>query len=237
VNRRILWVLLAALVIGFGPARAQTDLTCEDLAPPGVTAPHFVGLGAAFLDEGDYVRATVAYSCAIELDAAYAPAYVNRGFAYTAQHNDGAALDDYNRALEIDANLVAAYNNRGLLYLSQGNFGLAITDFTLAISLDANYAIAYHNRALVHAAEGHYDLALDDLQQAMVLDPAYAAPHATLGAVYSALALQSYRDYTALAGENVPPPGGEPDTILNALDASLESGDFSYWLTFWTPAP
>jgi tetratricopeptide (TPR) repeat protein len=233
----IIPVLLALLLLIPGKAAAQDDeITCEDLAPASVPAALFVGMGDAFFALGDQTLAIVTYSCAIERDATYAPAYVNRGFAHLIQHNDTAALDDFNQALTLDENLVSAYNNRGLLYLNQGNFGLAINDFTLAVALDPTYAIAYHNRALVHAAERNYDLALADLQEAIRLDPTYAAPHATLGAVYSALALASYQDYTALAGDRALVPGGEPDTIINTLAEGLETGNFAYWLTFWTPA-
>jgi tetratricopeptide (TPR) repeat protein len=216
---------------------AQSEMTCGDLAPVSVPPALFVGMGDAYFAQGNQTLAILAYTCALDQDATYAPAYINRGFAHLVQHNDAEAGNDFNRALELDENSVAAYNNRGLLYLSQGNFGLALTDFSLAIALDPGYAIAYHNRALVHAAEKNYDLALEDLQQAIALDPEYAAPHATLGAVYSAMALESYRNYAAVAGENARLPGGEPDSILNAQASGLDSDDFSIWLIFWTPAP
>ncbi|NDJ76935.1 MAG: tetratricopeptide repeat protein [Chloroflexi bacterium] len=225
----VVWLLLAP-----SGTHAQTDLACDDLGPPGVPPEYFVGVGNAFYDQGEYALTVVAYTCAIDLDAEYAPAYVNRGFAYATQRDDVAAMADYNRALEIDESLVAAYNNRGMLYMSQGNFGLAINDFTLAVSLDPDYAIGYHNRGLVHAAEGNYDLAIADFEQAIALDPEYAAPYASLGAVYSALSLDSYQQYTDMTQTRL--PGGEPDTIINALDASQESGNFAIWLAFLTPA-
>ena len=218
------------------PASAQSEIMCDDLAPESVPPALFVGMGDAFFAQGDHTLAIQAYTCALDQENTYAPAYINRGFALLVQHNDAAAVDDFNRALELDDSSVAAYNNRGLLYLSQGNFGLAITDFSLAIAFDPDYAIAYHNRALVHAAEKNYDLALVDLQEAIALDPEYAAPHATLGAVYSAMALDSYHNYATVAGENARLPGGEPDSILNGQAYGLANDDFSIWLIFWTPA-
>ncbi|MBN1565509.1 MAG: tetratricopeptide repeat protein [Anaerolineae bacterium] len=228
--------VLGTLLIALPITSAQSEMTCDDLAPATVPASLFVGMGDAYFAQGDQTLAILAYTCGLAQDDTYTPAYVNRGFAHLVQHNDTAAEDDFNRALELDDASVAAYNNRGLLYLSQGNFGLAITDFTLAITFDPNYAIAYHNRALVHAAERNYDLALADLQQAIVLDPEYAAPHATLGAVYAAMALESYQTYADIAGEGARLPGGEPDSILNAQKRGLETNDFSIWLIFWTPA-
>lgn len=219
-----------------GHSQAQTGVTCEDIAPSNAPAPYFLGLGEAYFLQGNYTLAVVAYTCAVKLDPGYAPAFVNRGYAYAVQGADPQALDDYNQALKIDESLVTAYNNRGMLYLSQGNFGLALNDFDLAVTLNPNYAIAYNNRGLTHAAEGHYDLALADFQQAITLDPKYAAPHAALGAVYSAMSLQSYKDYLGLAGPGARLPAGQPDDILNALDLGLKNNDFTIWLAFVTPA-
>jgi tetratricopeptide (TPR) repeat protein len=238
VNRR--WwcfvILAALLLIVPGSARAQTDVTCDDIAPAGVPASYFVGLGNAYFAQGDFALSVLSYTCAVELDPAYAPAYVHRGYAYAVQRADPQALDDYNRALELDETLVTAYNNRGMLYMGQGNFGLALIDFDLAAALAPNNAVIFHNRALVHAAEAHYDLAIEDLQWAIALDPTYAAPHAALGAVYSALALQSYHQYAEIAGPTKRLPAGQPDDIINTLDAGLANNDFSVWVAFLTPA-
>ncbi|MBI5958990.1 MAG: tetratricopeptide repeat protein [Chloroflexi bacterium] len=227
---------LGLLVIGPGSTGAQTDVTCEDIAPPGVPAAYFVGLGSAYFTQGNFTLSVISYTCAVDLDPVYAPAYVQWGYAYAVQRADPQALEDYNRALELDETLIPAYINRGMLYMSQGNFGLALTDFDLAAALAPDNAVIYHNRALVHAAEGHYDLAITDLQQAITLDPDYAAPHAALGAVYSALALQSYGNYAEIAGPTKRLPAGQPDDIINTLDAGLKNNDFSIWVAFLTPA-
>lgn len=229
--------LLAALILTMPLITlAQTEDPCEDLAPAGADPPYYVGLGDAYFALGNYTRAIVIYTCAIDLDPDYALAYVNRGFAHAVQHNDPPAMADYNRALELNEGLVEAYNNRGLLYTNQGNFGLAIADFTVALALAPDYAIAYNNRGVVHAIEGNHDLALVDFQEAVALDPEYAAPHASLGALYSALAAQSYRDYFGIVGEGRIPPAGDPDTVLNALSETLITGNFSVWLPLLTPA-
>lgn len=234
--KRILLVaalLLSGALGAPGSLLAQTDVTCQDIAPEGAPASYFVGLGDAYFAQANHTLTIVAYTCAIDLDAAYAPAFVHRGYAYAVQGAILQAMDDYNRALALDETLLSAYNNRGMLYVLQGNFGLALTDFELAAALDPNFAAAIHNRGLVHAIEGRYDAAIADFQQALVLDPAFAAPYASLGAVYSALALQSYQQYQA-TGKRL--PGGQPDDILNAIDSSLETGDFSIWTAFLTPA-
>lgn len=237
MRRLLVLVLCYGLLSVVGLAQAQTDLTCEDLAPANAPATFFLGLGDAYFDQANYSVAILAYTCAVERQPDYAPAFVNRGFAYAAQRDEISAMDDYNTALELDEYNVRAYNNRGMLYMGQGNFGLAINDFTLAVTLEPDFAVAYHNRGLVHAAEGNYDLALADFEAAIALDPGYPAPYAARGAVYSALALASYRDYYAAAGEGSFLPVGEPDDIINAIDYGQQTENFSLWLAFRTPAP
>lgn len=228
------WYLLSLLPLLSGTVIAQTDLTCEDLAPTDSPPTYYIGLGDAYFTQGNYPVAVVAYTCAIDLDPTHAPSYVHRGFAYAAQYNDAQAMADYNGALELDEGLLAAYNNRGMLYMRQGNFGLAINDFALVIALDPSSAVAYTNRGLVHAAEKNYDLAIADFEQAIALDPDYAMPHAALGTVYTALALESYATYLEIDATTARLPGGQPDDVLNALIAAEESGNISLWLAYLT---
>lgn len=214
----------------------QTNaLQCSDIAPPTAAPTYYIGAGNVYFDQGDYTRAIVAYTCALQLDPNYAPAYVSRGYAHAAQLNNEAAALDYDRALALDGNLVSAYNNYGLLYASEGNFGLALTQLNLAVALAPNNAVSYNNRGVVHAIEGNYDLAIADLKQAIALDPNYAAPHASLGATYSAMAAASYDEYFAVAGENAVLPGITSENILETLEQRNITGDFSLWLSFMTP--
>lgn len=241
MNKQRLFLTIAALCLslmwaGGLLAQAETDFDCASIAPPGAGAAYYIGLGNAYFSERRYNDAIVAYTCGITADPDYAPAYINRGYAYATQGNEGRAFDDYNQALDLDELLVSGYVNRGVLYTNQGNFGLALLDLDLAIALEPDNAIAYNNRAVVHAAEGNYDLALSDVEQAITLEPDYAAPHATLGVIYSAMAIRSYQRYLSIAGENSRLPAGEPDTVINDLADSLQTGNFALWLPLQTPA-
>jgi tetratricopeptide (TPR) repeat protein len=213
------------------PAEVSAEI-CARLAQGAGNEAFFIGLGDAMSAQGDYTRAIIAYTCAIDLNTSYAPAYVSRGLANAVQFNYGQAMDDYNRALELDSTLVSAYNNRGILYTQQANYGLAIADFTIVTSLAPAYAPAYHNRGLVSAAEGNYALAIPDLEQAIALDPDYAAPHAALGAVYLALADASYAEYAARAGRPALPDARDTLTVLQ----DEATGGTAVWLTLQTPA-
>ena len=236
MKKYLFWLLASTALLLSPVLHAQTQITCEDIAPAGVDPAYYIGLGDAYFGQRDYTNAIIAYTCALEADPEYTPAYVNRGFAYAAQGDETGALADYNRALELDEAATAAYANRGILYTTQGNFSLALLDFDLAIALNPDDAVSYNNRAVVHAAEGNYDLALADVQQAIALDRAYAAPHATLGAIYSAMAVSSYADYLNIAGENSRVPIGDPDTAINQIADSVQGGNFAVWLPLQTPA-
>ncbi len=233
----LLWGAPAAAQDESQPAPEATEefgaVDCEAIAP-GASATYFIGAANAFFAQQNYTEAIRLYTCAILGNPDYAPAYTNRGYAFYVQRADPEALADYNRALELDPVSAVAYNYRGMLYTTQGNFGLAIGDFTVAVTLVPEYAAAFNNRAVVHAAEGNYELAIADIQQAIALDESAAAPYATLGAVYSALAMQSYAEYHARAGEQTRLPNGEPDEFFNALEAGREIGSFSAWLSLLT---
>lgn len=238
-------ILLACLLLT-GLASAQEDaaataepddaeLECPDLPIGGEAGPYYVGLGDVQFNIRRYANAIDLYSCVLQVDPDYAPAYASRGYAYAALLDADNAFADYEQALALDEGLVAAYNNRGALYTTQGNFGLAINDFTLAIAFDPDAAVSYNNRGVVHAIEGNYDLALVDFEQALAIDPDYTTPHASIAAVYSALAVEQYQLYVSKAGDNARLPAGTPQTVIADLDTAVREGDFSIWLSFLNP--
>jgi tetratricopeptide (TPR) repeat protein len=229
-------VFAALLLLGAGKLLAQTETECPQAPAADTASAYYAGLGQARYNTGEFTKAVLDYTCAINAQPGYAPAYAGRGYAYTALGDSDKALADYNKAIELDETLTTAYTNRGSLYTRLGNFGLAINDFTLVIGLKPDDAIAYNNRGVVHAAESNYDLAIANFQQAIDLDPNYATPYASLGAVYSAMAAQNYQQFVKMRGENARLPAGTPNQVLTAVDDSLRTGDFSVWLALLSPA-
>jgi tetratricopeptide (TPR) repeat protein len=241
LRKTVVLAALAGLVAWLIPLRAnaQLILECPDLidALEEPTAQYYVGIGNAFFSQINYTNAIAAYGCAIDLDGSYAPAFVRRGYAYTVQGDEDRALADFNTALELAPNLTEAYNNRGVLYMTQGNFGLAIGDFSLVLALEPENAVALNNRGTAYAAEGSFDLAITDLEAAIALDPDYPAPHASLGATYTALAVQSYNDYRFLAGQGeFELPRRQPIEIIRAVDEDGVIREFEVWIPFLTPS-
>lgn len=205
--------------------------------PEDIDLAYYVGVGDVGFEQGNYSSAINAYSCALILDEQYIPALNARGYAYFVQGNDESALSDFNRVIELDEANVLAYTNRGVVYTRQGRFGLAFSDFDLALAFAPDLAVAYNNRAVVHAIEGNYDLAIADVQQAIAFAPEFAQPHATLGMIYSAMAVQSYERYKEIRGGLNPRlPAGTPDNVIIALNDSLETSGYFVWLAVQSPA-
>ncbi len=213
---------------------AQTATPDPCVLPEGVTtdpAPYFVGMGDAHGVMARHSLAIIDYTCAVQADPTYAPAYARRAVSETALGDGDAAMADFDQAIALDETLVEAYVNRGMFYAQAGNFGLALADFSLALALEPDNMAALNNRAIVNAIEGNFDLALADLEQALDLDPNEPATYATQGAVYSALAAQSYQQFLIASGsERALLPAGSPGSVLAAVDDSLRTGNYNIWL-------
>jgi len=105
--------------------------------------------------------------------------YTNLGLAYFKQENYDEAELALQRAIESDPNDAIAYNHLGIIKRLQGQFDSARQTYQKAIQIDNEYASAYLNLGIL------YDIYLQDLEQA----------------------LQQYKTYQALAGDNSSPVG------------------------------
>ena len=75
-------------------------------APVTETAVAANNQGIVYNNEGEYHKAIVAFTKAIELDPSLAIAYSNRGWAYIELGQYEHAITDYDRAVELDPNLL-----------------------------------------------------------------------------------------------------------------------------------
>jgi tetratricopeptide (TPR) repeat protein len=185
-----------------------------------------MGEGLAYLNTDQLANAQFSFTCIIRvIDPGYIPAHMSRALVYSRQRAYELAIEDYTEAIKLDAKLIAAYNNRGIIYTAIRKYDEAKADFDKTLELDANFIIGYNNRSVLHTIQGEYDQAIALLEEAIkrsgigdVLttlrdpkrpadappvkyDPLNARAYALLGIVYSAHALDNYRNYLFLARE------------------------------------
>ena len=105
--------------------------------------------------QGEYDKAIVHYTEAINLNSELAEAYYNRGVAYAKKGEFDLEIQDFNKAIDLNPEYAKAYYNRGVAYAKKGEFDLAIQDFNKAIDLNPEDAGAYCNRgeAWLHLRE------------------------------------------------------------------------------------
>ena len=113
--------------------------------------------GIAYFNKGDFDRAIVDFSEAIELNPDDAVAYNNRGGIYYLKEEYESAIADFSKAIELNPGYAIAYNNRGVAYYLKKEYESAIVDFSEAIELNPNYAIAYNNRGRTYGVRGEVD--------------------------------------------------------------------------------
>lgn len=212
--------------------------------PADIRAGYYMGEGIAYLDTNQLSSAELSFTCIIRvIDPAYYPAYMARGLTYVRLRDFPRAQQDFNSALGRQPDSLAALNNRGVVFALQFDYERAAADFERVLDLDSGYLRAVNNRAIIHTLLGEYDAAITLLEGQIqntgisgVLEqyrdpdrPADAGPilfdplagrlYALLGTVYSARALDDYRDYIDLTGF----AGQFPDERITAAAGALES--------------
>jgi tetratricopeptide (TPR) repeat protein len=129
--------------------------------------------GNIFASKGEYDRAILEYTKAIEIDHGYTLAYFNRGVTYDDKGEFNRAILDYTKAIEIDPKSSDAYFNRGNAYAQKSEYDRAILDFTKTIEINPKFPYAYNYRGIVYAKKGEYQRAILDYDRAIKLEPQY----------------------------------------------------------------
>src|SRR5579863_1217626 len=107
---------------------------------------------AAIWEEmGEYEKAIVNYSLAIELDPKNAEVIHCRGYACARAGNDDHAIADYTESIRLDPKDATVFFNRGNAWFRHGDFDKAIDDYTESIRLDPSDGLAGFNRVQAQA--------------------------------------------------------------------------------------
>jgi tetratricopeptide (TPR) repeat protein len=127
--------------------------------------------GIVYVELGQWDKAIVDYTRAIEIDPQYKDAYFNRGIAYGDLEQWNEAIVDYTRTIELDPQYKNAYDTRGVAYANLGQWDKAIADNTRALEIDPGLTNAYDNRGVAYVNLGQRDKAIADYFNAIRSDP------------------------------------------------------------------
>ena len=109
-------------------AQAQTDR-------------QYIRQGNRLFQKGDYERAEVAYSKAVEQNDKNPQAHYNLGLALMAQKKDSAAIEQYQKAGQLETNPLRkarSYHNMGVVCQQHQMYGEAIESYKQALRLNPN---------------------------------------------------------------------------------------------------
>ena len=103
--------------------------------------------------KGDYSRAILDFTKAIEKDPVDPSLYYERGSSYNEQGDYDRAIADWTVVIHLTAD-ATVYYKRGVARTSKGEFNHAIMDFTKAIELNPQFADSYDRRGEIYLERG-----------------------------------------------------------------------------------
>lgn len=177
--KRVVSIVLLALVLGSGCASKQADLSRQ--GDKGWS--EFVQQGVRDISKGNYKRALRIMNTALERQPENPRLYYNRGLCYARLKQYANAVEDFGEAIELEPQFVDAYNNLAWTYFSMGEQERAIQELLRALREVGSSAQIQYNLGLIHAKMGDYDKAVGHYSRAIELRPAMAEAYNNRGVV------------------------------------------------------
>ncbi len=122
--------------------------------------------GLDLIMAGQYEKAAVEYTEAIQLNPDRAVPYYNRGLCYMRMNNADAAIQDFNKNIQLDRDNIEAYLKLTTIYANRGMYDDAINVINAGISVQPDNAEAYYNRGKVFVAKGMNIEGVEDIRKA-----------------------------------------------------------------------
>jgi len=145
--------------------------SCASTQENSKTASFYILRGISYNDIGDYDRAILEFTRAIQLNPFDADAYFLRAATYKNKKDYEKAIADYTQAIIINPDYITAYILRSSAYHSKGDLDRALAGYNQAIQLAPNDANAYMGRAYVYGDKGDTAKAIADFTRVIQLEP------------------------------------------------------------------
>jgi tetratricopeptide (TPR) repeat protein len=126
-------------------ARGKNDRRCtEAIAANTKDAIAYRNRGIDFYDKGDFDKAILDFTKAIDIDPQCADFYYSRGHTYQSLGKYDNAITDFTRAINLSPTHAKAYNARGSIYsVIKQDGDKAFADHTKAIEIDPDDEIPF----------------------------------------------------------------------------------------------
>jgi Flp pilus assembly protein TadD len=138
---------------------------------PAAAAIANLMIGNAYMAQGKFGNAEVAFERAVTLNPTSAETYNNLGEALGELKQYPRALEAFNKAIGLDQKLLKAKYNQAVSYDRMGNFKYAEFVFRNLIKSNPNYSLSYDGLAVTLSKAGRAKEAIAFHEKAITLDP------------------------------------------------------------------
>jgi tetratricopeptide (TPR) repeat protein len=142
---------------------------------PRIAAIANLRMGNAYMAQGKFGNAEVAFSRAVTLNPTDAESYNNLGEALGELKQYLRALEAFNKAINLDQKLLKAKYNQAVSYDRMGNFRYSEFVFRSLIKNSPTYSLAYDGLAVTLSKAGRAKEAIAFHEKAIALDPREAS--------------------------------------------------------------
>jgi tetratricopeptide (TPR) repeat protein len=130
---------------------------------------------------GQYDKAVLEYTKAMEIDGNVADAYVGRGVALTSQDSLEAAQQDFIRAVELAPGLAGPRVRLAVVLTMRRSYSAALTELGKALKIEPKSAELHLRAGNAHYFLKEYEMALENYRLAVEEDPLDARAQNGLG--------------------------------------------------------